>query len=324
MTDGATAPATAPTSGRRFPFPIPFGWFQVAMPDELPRGEVVSRHYFGHELAVWRDHGGEVHCHEAFCPHLGAHIGVGGTVEGDCVRCPFHGWLFDGEGTNVEIPYAGRTNRRARLRTFPAREHAGIVLAWYHPDGEGPLWEPMPVPEYDDPEYTPYRTSTFTIRTCMQELAENGFDLAHFRFVHGHPKAGEIETVEFDGYDRTMLSRQEFPSSKGSYEGRIDVVGRGPGFGITRYQALIDAVLVGTSTPIDEETTRLWFHFALRDTEGDERAARIADTFVESVNREVGQDIPIWENKRYVDVPALAEGEGPIMEYRRWFRQFYA
>ena len=41
------------------------------------------------------------------------------------------------------------------------------------------------------------------------------------------------------------------------------------------------------------------------------------------LNREVGQDAPIWETKRYVEKPILAEGDGPIGEYRRYCKQFY-
>jgi hypothetical protein len=92
---------------------------------------------------------------------------------------------------------------------------------------------------------------------------------------------------------------------------------------VTRYQGPITAALLGASTPIDHEHTQLWFHFYLRDPD-DERAAKVAEAFVASVSREVTQDIPIWERKRYVPRPQLAPGEAPILEFRRWFSQFYA
>jgi hypothetical protein len=41
------------------------------------------------------------------------------------------------------------------------------------------------------------------------------------------------------------------------------------------------------------------------------------------LNKEVGQDAPIWEAKRYLEKPILAEGDGPIAEYRRYCKQFY-
>jgi 3-ketosteroid 9alpha-monooxygenase subunit A len=302
---------------------MPFGWFKVAMPEEVTPGEIVTRRFFGTEIVLWRDADGVVVCQEAYCPHLGAHLGHGGRVEGSCVRCPFHGWAFDAAGTNVEIPYAERPNRAAALRSFPAKEHAGIVFAWYHPRGVAPLWDLMAVEEHGDPEYGPYRAFDFTVTTCLQEMGENGFDHAHFQFVHSHPRVGRTEKVAFDGYDRTVLTSQEFPSSKGPVDARIDVFGRGPGFAVTRYRGLIDASLIGCSTPVDEETVALTFLFTLKNPGADERVDRIAEAFVRSVTEEVRQDIPIWEHKRYLPRPALADSEKPIMDWRRWFEQFY-
>jgi phenylpropionate dioxygenase-like ring-hydroxylating dioxygenase large terminal subunit len=307
----------------RFPFPMPFGWFKVAMPHEIPVGEVVTRRYFDTELVLWRDADGALACQEAYCAHLGAHLGVGGTIEGKCIRCPFHGWAYDATGANVDIPYADHPNRKARLRTLPVREHAGVVFAWYHPRGDEPKWELMEVPEHADPEYGEYQAFDYTVRTCLQEMGENGFDHAHFQFVHSHPRVGNTEKVEFDGYNRMVLSSQEFPSSKGPVDARIDVWGRGPGFAVTRYRGLIDASLIGCSTPIDDETVHLTFLFTLKNPGDDEHINNIARAFVNSVTKEVQQDIPIWEAKRYVPNPSLAPSEKPIMEWRRWFEQFY-
>ncbi len=274
---------------RRFPFPMPFGWFKVALADDIPVGEIVTRHYFDTELVIWRDADGSIACQEAYCPHLGAHLGWGGTVEGKRIRCPFHGWAFDCEGVNVEIPYADRPNRKAHLRSFPVREHAGIVFAWYHPAGDEPKWELIDVPEYTDDAYAPYDVYDYTVKTCIQEMSENGFDHAHFQYVHS----------------------------------RIDIYGRGPGFAVTRYRGLLDASLIGCSTPIDDETTHLTFLFTVKDAD-DEKTAKIARAFIKSVTSEVQQDIPIWEHKRYQPSPALAPSEKPITEFRRWFSQFYA
>jgi 3-ketosteroid 9alpha-monooxygenase subunit A len=38
---------------------------------------------------------------------------------------------------------------------------------------------------------------------------------------------------------------------------------------------------------------------------------------------QVNQDIPIWENKVYLEEPTLCDGDGPIAKYRKWFKQFY-
>jgi hypothetical protein len=38
---------------------------------------------------------------------------------------------------------------------------------------------------------------------------------------------------------------------------------------------------------------------------------------------DVMQDFDVWQNKRYVHPPVLATGDGPVIRYRRWARQFY-
>ena len=52
----------------------------------------------GEELIAYKDSQGEVHVFEAYCSHQGAHLGYGGKLEHGCIRCPFHGFYFDGEG----------------------------------------------------------------------------------------------------------------------------------------------------------------------------------------------------------------------------------
>jgi hypothetical protein len=61
----------------------------------------------------------------------------------------------------------------------------------------------------------------------------------------------------------------------------------------------------------------------LKNPDRDQHVANIAKAFVNSVTSEVGQDIPIWEHKRYQPIPALASSEKPITQFRQWFKQFY-
>src|SRR6185312_3020838 len=108
---------------KRFPFDAyPKGWFQVAYSREVAHGRVLGLHYFGRRLICYRGDSGNPYVLDAYCPHLGADIAVGGTVADDCIICPFHGWRFDGSGSNVEIPYANTVNRTARLRSWPTAE----------------------------------------------------------------------------------------------------------------------------------------------------------------------------------------------------------
>jgi len=96
LTDMARRPRVTHFKGRRYPFPVPNGWFVVAQSSDLTPGDVQPLYYFGRDLVLYRTADGEARVMDAHCMHLGAHLAVGGRVERDCIRCPFHGWKFDG------------------------------------------------------------------------------------------------------------------------------------------------------------------------------------------------------------------------------------
>nr|MDT0667440.1 Rieske (2Fe-2S) protein [Micromonospora sp. DSM 115978] len=134
-------------AGRRFPFPVPNGWFIVSTSEDLLPGETKALYLFGKDLVLFRAETGEPRLLDAHCPHLGAHLAVGGKVVGDSIQCPFHGWRFDGgSGTCVEVPYddVEYIPKRATARAYPTVERNKMIWAWHHPFGEPPSYE---VPE---------------------------------------------------------------------------------------------------------------------------------------------------------------------------------
>ena len=125
---------------RGYRFPVPNGWFIVARSDELRPGDVRPLHYFERDLVVYRSESGEPHVLDAHCTHLGAHLAVGGKVEGNCIRCPFHGWKFDGaDGSCAEIPYGGSTRIPSRA---PASGPTQPLLTPIHTPATGPTTGP--------------------------------------------------------------------------------------------------------------------------------------------------------------------------------------
>jgi hypothetical protein len=58
---------------------------------------------------------------------------------------------------------------------------------------------------------------------------------------------------------------------------------------------------------------------------GDEKTTRsVGRAFVAEVDKQVREDMPIWEHKAHLVRPALADTDGPFMKFRRWASQFYA
>ena len=110
----------------RYPVPHPLRLVLGRVPRGLP-GRASPRRSTTSTATSWpgATRRATLHVQDAFCPHLGAHLGHGGTVDGCEIACPFHGWKFDADGNNTDIPYCERTNRRATLRTYPVVERNG-------------------------------------------------------------------------------------------------------------------------------------------------------------------------------------------------------
>jgi phenylpropionate dioxygenase-like ring-hydroxylating dioxygenase large terminal subunit len=291
---------------------------------DLAAGEVKPLYYFGRHLVLWRDSAGEAHLHDAICPHLGGHLGHGGHVEGPDLMCPFHGWRFAADGTNSDIPYCSRTNRKAHLRRYPVVERNGLTMAWYHPHDAAPSWDVPKVPELNDPDgFARPPSRSFAIPAAWQEIAENQVDAAHFRYVHNTDQVPEVQVYETDGAFARMRSIQRFPTPRGVVDGRIDSDTYGPGFSVIRFSGIVDTVLLGCATPVSDEECQVRFSFAVRRLD-DATTSTVGDAFVEEVSRQIVEDIPIWKHKGHVVSPALAANDGPYLKFRAWASQFYA
>jgi nitrite reductase/ring-hydroxylating ferredoxin subunit len=296
--------------GRRFPFPVPDGWFAVAESADVAPGDVRALYYFGRDLVLYRGADGVARVVDAHCSHLGAHLAVGGRVEEGCLRCPFHGWLFDGDdGRCVEIPYGEgeRIPPKARTRAYPVVERNGLIWAWHHARQEPPFYDVPTVPELDDPEWLAPVLLEFEIAVACEDMAENNVDYAHFRFVHGTDAVPETEFVVEGTYKRTV-----------SGEGSFVREGFGLGLGVLRIAGF--TTFISSTTPIDEEHVHVRWLFTAPAANGTDAARQAAEVLSSGVS----QDIAIWENKVYRSQPVLTRGERPILEQRRWARQFYS
>ena len=209
VTNSSQREPARPGADRREPLPVPHPERLVRhRPERRDRAGPGSRHALLRPATSLRGRRPTARSAsvEAYCPHQGAHLGVGARVEGDCLRCPFHGWAFEGDtGKCVDIPYAEteRIPARSTLRVFPTIERNGFVWAWHHLEGGDPFYDVREVPEFDDPAWLPPLVSEFNISTACQEMAENNHDFAHFKFVHGQEEVPEGEEFIDGTYKRT-------------------------------------------------------------------------------------------------------------------------
>ena len=312
----------------RFPFGIPNSWYVVAYSDELRPGEVRRLDVLDRSLVLFRGESGIASVLDAYCPHLGAHLGVGGTVEGDTLRCPFHGWRWSGDGRCAAIPYASRIPQAARISTYPVVERNGMVFVWYHAEGKPPSFQIPDVAGWGETGWlSSWLRWEWTVRTHPQEKAENGIDWPQFARVHQLP-VPVVRGCEFrdDSFVWQVGGSMEV-STLGGQTDQLTMHGEnwGMGFSWLRQRGTFDTVVATGLTPIDGETTlvRMGVIAWIGDQdEVDVREEIRAYMAEHAVFAE--QDLPIWENKKFRARPGLCEDDGPIADYRRWAAQFYS
>src|SRR5437879_2767453 len=105
-------------------------WQPVSVSADLPPGRAMPLRILGAEYTLYRGETGEPHVVGFRCAHRGTQLSTG-WVEGECIRCFYHGWKYDADGACVEQPaedsgFAGRV----RIPSYPTRDYLGLVFAY--------------------------------------------------------------------------------------------------------------------------------------------------------------------------------------------------
>ena len=318
---GAPVGSEPIASNARYPFtPYPKGWFRAAYSDELGPGEIKNLSFFGREWVLYRSESGEARLVDPYCVHLGAHLGHGGEVVGERIRCPFHHWEFDGEGKCAKIPYAKRIPPRARINAHSVVEKNGLIFFYHDREAASPAFDLPDLPEIGDPAWTRPEIMRWKVRASWLDMNENCVDQAHFKFIHGVLTIPPT-TARAEGCVHITESNFTMRIPGGEGEAKLVTIDHGPGFQIVRMTGLIDTLLINTSTPIDEENTDVSFAYSVK-AEGETRKLHLAEAVIRDLKQQFEHDRPIWENKVCWPRPVLCEGDGPIAHYRKWYRQF--
>lgn len=313
----------------------PTGWFQVAWSDEIGIGDVHRMTYFDREMIAWRAQSGRLTVMDAYCEHLGAHLGHGGHVEGEVIECPFHGWQWNHEGRNVCIPYQDRPNRGRRMRTHPVVERNASVYIWHDVEGREPFFDaPDIFADFGDRTEADYYPQQRLFRQSLeihpQYVLENGVDFAHFKFVHKTPIVPVFTRHDFaepvSYVDFTITFEGDNGQKIEDVNSGVEAINGGLGIAVTKSWGMVDNRTISAVTPVDDRTSDVRFMVYIGRTPGrdDQRAEDKARMFGDEVIRQFAQDIDIWRHQRYSDPPALAtaEFEG-FTAIRKWAMQFY-
>src|SRR5919199_1204550 len=112
-------------------------WQPVYRVQDLAAGEAVPLRLMGEDFTLYRGEDGTPHVVAARCAHRGTQLNTG-WVEGDCLRCLYHGWKYESSGQCVEQPGEDESfARKVRIASYPVREYLGLIFA-YLGEGEPP------------------------------------------------------------------------------------------------------------------------------------------------------------------------------------------
>ena len=319
-------------------FQYPRGWFMVAGADEVAERPVPVR-YFGEDMVLYRGESGTAHLVSAYCPHMGAHLARNTTsyiirdgrqIEGESIRCPFHGWRFGPDGRCTAIPYSDFVPGAARLKTWPVVERAGIIWMWHDPEGQEPDY---PLPDfdghYDQPGWVNWKIDflgDLDIHGC--EIVDNMADLGHMTPIHGAQECIYFAN-RFDGHTVHQYFRvvNRGLAGGGATPSELDTWYTGPGILQSRMDSHMPAFMMVANTPIEDGRTRVWHALMVRVNDGsraltdEERAS--AFEYQEMLRLGLVQDLEIWANKEFCVNPLAVPSDGPYGKLRTWYRQFF-
>lgn len=317
-------------------FTFPRGWFMAATSDEVTTTPAAVR-YFGEDLVLYRGRSGRVFLVEAYCPHMGTHLAKNTTsyvvadkehVDGDNIRCPYHGWRFGPDGQCNDIPYSpAPIPKKACLKSFPLIERAGCIWVWHDMEGGAPEYE-LPAFEHHDKAYWVNWniTDLGTLASHPQEILDNMTDKGHLEPVHG-----SIDMVTFYNEFDAHIVRQYLTAGHKTLAGAgaepmtNDTWYTGPGILQSIMLGEFPSLMMIAHTPVDDGVVKVWYGLQVKvaNAAPTEQDLAMARGYEAGGVAAFAQDFEIWANKRPCINPMMVRGDGPFDKLRIWYKQFY-
>lgn len=312
----------------------PVGWFQIGWSAEIASGTVKPLRYFGHDLVAFRTEDGELAVLDAHCKHLGAHLGHGGKVKGNCVACPYHGWQWAPDGSNAHVPNQEKPTG-SRIRAWHVREQHECIFMWHDPTGSPPRWDiPHVFQSFEDkhgPEeyYPAYGNSTVKYAgegVHPQIAMENAVDSAHFRYTHDAP--ADPVMLDYHFTDSVWTSHVGFKSvHTGEVALKLESQVQSVATSTTCFAGSYHYRLIFAVTPVDDHVSDMFYSIWFPREAGDESdlmPQHLRDLVRERFLFTLEEDLLIWRTQTYVPHPIFAKAD--IKTYpaiRRWQKGFY-
>lgn len=192
-------------------------WYVAAWSHELTPAAPIGRVIVGEPVALYRRRDGSVVALEDRCPHRFAPLSLG-RVEGDDLRCLYHGLRFGPDGACNEMPARAQPPRLG-VRTLPAVEKWSWIWVWM---GDPKRADPARIPDafgLDDPRWL-MRADVMDYEASWELLNDNLCDLSHLDFSHATTLGGSSgvswsrETPRITELDDGLLIERWYPDAR--------------------------------------------------------------------------------------------------------------
>jgi 5,5'-dehydrodivanillate O-demethylase oxygenase subunit len=182
-------------------------WQPIYVSEKLTEGLIVPIRILGEDLALYRGDSGKARVITNECPHRLTRLSTG-WIEGETIRCRYHGWRFDEGGQCVEQPGEPRPfcDKVPKLASYPTHEAHGLVFAYFG-DGDAPAFRALPGLEDGAGEDWTVCPSAEMIPCNYFQSAENIMDDVHVNFSH----RDHLVNTEARPYVPTKLWARETP-----------------------------------------------------------------------------------------------------------------
>jgi renierapurpurin 18,18'-hydroxylase len=156
-------------------------WYPLAWSREVKRGKTHAVRFAGEPIVLARTESGKVIALEDRCAHRQVPLS-GGVVDGEAIRCGYHGWTYDCSGKCIDVPYLGRERLPNGVRAYPCRESEGLIFVF---PGDAALAESAPLPPLGSVADKAYKTRRFgrEVGCHYSFMHENLMDMNH-QFLH--------------------------------------------------------------------------------------------------------------------------------------------
>lgn len=208
-------------------------WYVAAFSSDVGRGQSIGRKFLGDPVVVFRTASGELGALEDRCSHRAMPLSAG-HIDGEIVRCCYHGVEFDRSGVCVRIPNQTRIPPAANVRFYPVTEKDHLIWIWMGEPGAADPTLIIDNPEHSHPRWS-WRSYNFLVKSDWKLLVDNIMDLTHVPYIHARTIGGNPEQhyaaetkVDFDGRKVTLI--RHMPNSvppksyidAGGFKGRVD------------------------------------------------------------------------------------------------------